>query len=82
MADKLSDMDTAVEFWTLLKQQKREVREFLAAKLEESLKKEEKPKKAVSLAEASDFVRALAVHGEEEVPPDEKGIFALLDEKY
>ena len=101
------DMDAANALWMLMKQQKREVREILAARLEEALKNEEPSEADESVAagepekaeespkpaespkwryqpskEAIEFVSSLSVHGEEEVPPDERGIFALIDEKY
>ncbi len=74
-----NDRKTADAFWTLLKPQKREVRQLLAARLDELLKeKETSPEKTVSLAEAQAFVRTLSVHSEVKVPADEKGIPARL----
>ena len=83
IAISMNDRQTAGAFWTLLKPQKREVRQLLAARLEDSLCEEEtSSEKAISLAEAHAFVRTLSVRGERKVSVDEKGIHALLDEKY
>ena len=83
IAISMNDRQTADAFWTLLKPQKREVRQLLAARLEDSLREEEtSSEKAISLAEAHAFVRTLSVRGERKVSVDEKGIHALLDEKY
>lgn len=83
IAISMNDRQTADAFWTLLKPQKREVRQLLAARLEDSLREEEtSSEKAISLAEAHAFVRMLSVRGERKVSVDEKGIHALLDEKY
>lgn len=82
MTKMASDIETADAFWTLLKPQKREVRELLASRLDESLKEEGAKKTIAPSAEALDFVRALSLHGGMKVPPDEKGILALLDKKY
>ena len=35
-----------------------------------------------SLSDAQEFIKTLSVHGEKPVPSNEKGIYALLDEKY
>ena len=79
----MNDRQTADAFWTLLKPQKREVRQLLAARLEDSLREEGTSfEKKRSLSEARAFVQTLSVQGGRRVPTDEKGIHALLDEKY
>ena len=55
---------------------------MLAARLDNSLKEQDTPTDGDRLSEARRFVEALSVHGEKQVPSDEKGIYALLDEKY
>ena len=89
MSGNAVDTETADALWTLLKQQNREVREDLAARLDESLKAGEACKKeegqkgrCIPSKEAMEFVKRLSVQGGEKVPPDERGIFALLDEKH
>lgn len=81
-AININDYKLADAFWTLLKPLKREVRQLLAKRLDESLKEEELPTKEVSMSEAEHFIQTLSVHGEMKVPADEKGIDALLKEKY
>lgn len=81
-AININDYKLADAFWTLLKPLKREVRQLLAKRLDESLKEQELPTKEVSMSEAEHFIQTLSVHGGMEVPADEKGIDALLKEKY
>ena len=76
------DLKTADAFWTLLKPLKKEIRQLLAARLDNSLKEQDMSTDGDRLSEARRFVEALSVHGEKQVPSDEKGIYALLDEKY
>ena len=78
----LNDQRTADAFWTLLKPLKREVRQWLAIRLDESLKEQHDLVHTDNLLEAQKFVKTLSVHGEIPVPSNEKGIYALLDEKY
>ena len=77
-----NDYKVADAFWTLLKPLKREVRQLLAIKLDESLKGQDKSAKEISMAEAEHFIQALSVRGKMQVPADEKGINALVEEKY
>ena len=81
-AININDYKLADAFWTLLKPLKREVRQLLAKRLDESLKEQELPAKEVSMSEAEHFIQTLSVHGVMKVPADEKGIDALLKEKY
>ena len=81
-AININDYKLADAFWTLLKPLKREVRQLLAKRLDESLKEQELPTKEVSMSEAEHFIQTLFVHGGMKVPADEKGIDALLKEKY
>ena len=81
-AININDYKLADAFWTLLKPLKREVRQLLAKRLDESLKEQELPTKEVSMSEAEHFIQTLSVHGGMKVPADEKGIDALLNEKY
>ena len=46
------------------------------------VKEQELPTKEVSMSEAEHFIQTLSVHGGMKVPADEKGIDALLKEKY
>ena len=78
----INDYKLADAFWTLLKPLKREVRQLLAKRLDESLKEQELPTKEVSMSEAEHFIQTLSVHGGMKVLADEKGIDALLKEKY
>lgn len=80
--NNINDYKTADAFWTLLKPLKREIRQLLAARLDESLKEQEEPVAGISMSEAERFVQTLSVRGKMKVPADEKGIYALLDEKY
>ena len=68
-AININDQRTADAFWTLLKPLKREVRQC-------------NPIHTDSLSDAQEFIKTLSVHGEKPVPSNEKGIYALLDEKY
>lgn len=77
-----NDYKMADAFWTLLKPLKREVRQLLAIRLDESLKEQDVPTKEITMAEAERFIQTLSVHGKMKVPVDEKGINALVDEKY
>lgn len=81
-AININDNRIADAFWTLLKPLKQEIRQLLAARLNESLKEQEKPTARISMSEAERFVQTLSVEGKMKVPADEKGIDALLDEKY
>lgn len=81
-AININDYKLADAFWTLLKPLKREVRQLLAKRLDESLKEQELPTKEVSMSEAEHFIQTLSVHGGMKVPADEKGIDVLLKEKY
>ena len=97
-AININDQRTADAFWTLLKPLKREVRQWLAMRLDESLKEQNNPIHTDSLSDAQEFInnpihtdslsdaqefiKTLSVHGEKPVPSNEKGIYALLDEKY
>ena len=80
--NNISDYKTADVFWTLRKPLKREIRQLLAVRLDESLKEQEEPVAGISMSEAERFVQTLSVRGKMKVPADEKGIYALLDEKY
>ena len=55
---------------------------MLAIRLDESLKEQDVPTKEITMAEAERFIQTLSVHGKMKVPVDEKGINALVDEKY
>ena len=58
----------------MLKPLKREIRQLLAERLDESLKEQEEPSAEISMSEAEQFVKTLSVHGKMKVPADEKGI--------
>ena len=77
-----NDYKIADAFWTLLKPLKREVRQLLAIKPDESLKKQDMPTEEIGMDEAERFIQSLPVHGKMQVPADERGIEALIDEKY
>lgn len=77
-----NDKRTADAFWILLKPLKREIRQILATKLDESLHGQDIQADKISMVEARQFVKSLSRHGEIKIPSDERGIYALLDEKY
>ena len=56
-AININDYKLADAFWTLLKPLKREVRQLLAKRLDESLKEQELLTKEVSMSEAEHFIQ-------------------------
>lgn len=78
----INDYKVADAFWTLLKPLKREVRQLLAMKLDKSLKEQETFTEGINISEAERFIQTLSVHGKMKVPSNEKGIDALIEEKY
>ena len=51
-------------------------------RLGESLKEQHDLVHTDNLMESEEFVKTLSVHGEIPVPSDEKGLYALWNEKY
>ena len=77
-AININDQRTADAFWTLLKPLKREVRQWLAMRLDESLKEQNNPIHTDSLSDAQEFIKTLSVHGEKPVPSNEKGMIIKI----
>ena len=76
-----NESTTIDALWTILNQQTESVKRALAERLNQSLSVE----KVVSykkMDEALEFVRNLSIKGGNPVPADEKGIEALIGEKY
>lgn len=76
-----NESTTIDALWTILNQQTESVKRALAERLNQSLSVE----KVVSykkMDEALEFVRTLSIKGGSPVPADEKGIEALIGEKY
>lgn len=76
-----NESTTIDALWTILNQQTESVKRALAERLNQSLSVE----KVVSykkMDEALEFVRTLSIKGGNPVPADEKGIEALIGEKY
>lgn len=76
-----NESTTIDALWTILNQQTESVKRALAARLNQSLSVE----KVVNLKkmdEALEFVKTLSIKGGNPVPADEKGIEALISEKY
>ena len=63
-AININDQRTADAFWTLLKPLKREVRQWLAMRLDESLKEQNNPIHTDSLSDAQEFIKTLSVRRE------------------
>lgn len=76
-----NESTTIDALWTILNQQTESVKRALAERLNQSLSVE----KVVSykkMDEALEFVKTLSIKGGNPVPADEKGIEALINEKY
>lgn len=78
-----TDMNVVEAFWTLLHPLKSEVKQMLISRLEQSIL-EEKGNNTHEITEedARKFIHSLRVKGTQKVPADERGIEALLSEKY
>ena len=74
----INDTNLVDAIWEQLKPLQLEIRKVLASRLAESLKSKPIPS---NTAKARKFVESLSVSGGEEVPNDERGIGALLEEK-
>lgn len=76
-----NESTTIDALWTILNQQTESVKRALAERLNQSLSVE----KVVSykkMDEALEFVKTLSIKGGNPVPADEKGIEALINDKY
>jgi len=76
--------ETLVEaLWTMLRPLKRNVRQLLASRLEESIATDKASAiETTDMEKAMAFIQTLSVSGTEKVPDDANGIEALVSEKY